>query len=104
MGSVRESFAIRAHKRSQEAEFLKFRAIIEAIIYAANGIAGSDPSSDTLESLISSVKNILLPDLAEEKEDKATKVKELMKAELERGPFKVEAMDFGKGRSKKGMN
>ena len=81
--------------------------MVQAIFYSVSSLAtalsGGDPGSpDTVNDLLSELKTLLLPSMANEKEDKAEKVKRIMERELSAGPFKVEAMVYEK--KGKGLN
>lgn len=108
MGSLQELFAMRAFREKQIARYMETRVLVEAILFGcgnvAAALAGSDqsPSPDSLNDLMTSLKGLLLPELAEERDSKVTKVMKLMEEEQKRGPFKVESMAFEK--RKKGLN
>ena len=70
---------------------------------SATLVGDNTPSSDTLRDLLSGYKELLMPESAEEREEKAKKVKEVMERENEKGPFQVEPMVFGQ-RKKRGLN
>ena len=109
MGSFKESLAIRTFREERQVEYLKLLAVVQAIGYTGNlvasVVAGSEnpPNPDKLNDLLGSIRGILMPELAEEKDDKAKQVKELMAKELNAGPFKVESMVFDNKREK-GLN
>lgn len=74
-------------------------SIVNAIIHVGNQIAaassgGSAPSggADSLKKSIESLREALLPDDSFEKESKAQRVKNILDAEMAKGPFKVRAM------------
>lgn len=88
-------------------EYVKTLTIVKAIEYAAGVIAtagsGEPPSTDGVNGLLGELKDLLLPEMAEDREDKAKKVKRIMEHEMAQGPFKVESMAH-EGRNKKGFN
>lgn len=100
---------MRAFDRRQLTNYLGTRTIVSAIMFVGQLIvaamakdgAASAPKIDDLNELMGSYKDLLLPGLAQEKDDKAKKLEKVFKEEIERGPFKVESMMTSKKRAKK---
>lgn len=108
VGSVQEELAMRAFRHKQYTRFLETRTIVEAITFvgglvvAAINKSGSAPKLDPLNDLLGELRSQLMPDLAEEKDSKAKKVKKIIEEEINRGPFKVESMGTtSKGKKRK---
>lgn len=67
-------------------------AIINAILGAANIIAGGQGGTDSVNKPLDALKGLLLPHWNEEKEDRAKKVKEVLEKEMAGGPIKVQVV------------
>jgi len=70
---------------------------MEGVKIINSGEGQFNKTSDMLKM----VRNVLIPELAEDVGKKAARVKELMEKELSRGPLKVQALDYGKGKKKR---
>lgn len=111
---MQEFLAIRAFDHKKQVEYLKLLAVVKAIEFStgsimsaisnANGGDASPPSPDGVNNLLDTIKGMLIPALAEDKEEKARKVKETIKREIERGPLIVQSMANTSSLKKKGLN
>lgn len=102
IGSLRESLALRAFRRNQIITLVQTQTIVQSIHWMANTITtavqkgDSFPSPDNINDLLETLRTLLLPELAEDKENRAQKVMKVMEKEIARGPFKVEGMAYNK--------
>lgn len=94
-------------RRRSEIEFLKIMSVINAIISVGNTVAasmsdsGAAPSSDSLNKTLESLREVLLPHLAEDSKRKAKKYEVLMKEELDRGPLKIKIVGKDSGQKRR---
>lgn len=100
-------FALKAFKEKQYTRYTETLLMVNSIIVASNNIVsalqGEQAPSNSLQDLLSSYKELLMPEFVEEREAKAKKVKKIMEQESAIGAFVVEPMVHGE-RSKKGLN
>ncbi len=105
---MQEQFALRAFKDKQYTRYVEVLLIIKSILTAADRISGAltdnQPSSSSdLKDLLSTYKELLMPEFAEEREEKVKKVQKIMERESKIGSFTVEPMVHDE-RNKKGLN
>ena len=79
--------------------------VVNAIIHVGQAIAaatsgGSSPGGDAFKKSLDELKKVLFPDEERKVEEKAQRVKEMLSAELDKGPIKITPVDGGqkKGR------
>ena len=104
---MEETLAFRALQQRNLGDYFKVLTIVQTIIYGFNSLmtamGGEQPAGpDTVNDLLSKLRELLLPDSKDESADRAKKVKEMMENEINNGPFKVEAMVYDK--KGKGLN
>ena len=87
INSVEEAIHLRVQQRERVIEFTKTLLIVNTIISAANSIASalaedsSSPSNDNIKDMIESLRGLLLPEYAEDKEKKAERARKLLEEE-----------------------
>ena len=85
---------IAALARKQTAQFLTTLTLVNAIIQVGNVIAasvsgGSASGQDNLKKVLTSLRELLLPEDVEEKESAAQRAMRLLKLETDKGPLLV---------------
>jgi len=102
VGSFEETAALKAFKNKQLLSYKKTQVLVEAIVYAGNTVSSmlaedaSAPSPDRINDLMGDLRELLFPEMASERDEKAKKVKKVMEREIAKGPFVVEGMTYGK--------
>lgn len=102
IGSLKESLAMRAFKRDQMITLVQTSIIVQSINWMANSVVtavqqgDSFPSTDGINDLMGVLRSLLLPELADDKEDRTKKAMEVMEREISKGPFKVEGMAYNR--------
>jgi hypothetical protein len=71
--------------------------IQEATKIMVSGEGGFTKTADAMRSL----RDALFPEIAEETRDKAKRTQEMISKELEKGPIKVQRLDYGGGKKKR---
>lgn len=97
---------MQAFRKRQLAQYTQTAIIVNAIQYGAGVVAsalsdGESPSPDKVNDLLNHLKSLLLPDLAEEKDEQAKKAMKAMEEEIKKGPFQVEGMQYNGGKRKR---
>lgn len=93
---------IAAINRRAEAEYLKVMVIVNAIITGCNSVVAAvskspeGSSSDALNKSLDGLKSVLLPQWAEENEQRAGEARKKLMAEMNRGPLKIQVMSNSK--------
>jgi hypothetical protein len=82
-------------------EYYKMMAIIVAIQEAASVVAGRGSDYSKTSKLVRKVRDLYFPEIAEETEEKAGRVEALVKGELDKGPMKVQRLDYNGKRKKR---
>ena len=87
-----------ALKRESQIQFLTTLCLINAIISTGNNVAaavsgGDAPVGDTLKKTTDQLRDLLLPELAESRDEAAARIKDELEKEMNRGPLKVRFMD-----------
>jgi len=105
---VHENIAIRQYRNEQEIKYINTLFMVQSVMYAAGVIAAAStgsamPSPDKLNELNDAFKELLMPEYAEERQDKAERVKKILEDGANQAPFVVTAMAYDK-RKKKGLN
>ena len=88
-----------AEKRS--IRFLELLSIVHAIQDAASSIITGEGKFSRTTDALRKLQGILFPERAEELEEKAARTKKMLEKEMEKGPMKVQALDYAKTRRKK---
>ena len=83
------------------AKFLEVKAIVTAITNAASVIVKGSGDFKNSEEALSDLRDFLLPQLAEDREDKAKKTAEIIRKEFESGPITIQALDYGRKKKKR---
>lgn len=92
-GSHEESIFTRYTERRASIEYLKILTVVNAIITAGNNIVAAvsksdqNPTSEKLKQSLDGLQNLLLPHVAEERENKAKDAKQMLQQELDKGPI-----------------
>lgn len=87
-----------AINRRAEVEFAKTMVIVNAIISGCNSVSAAvaqspeGSSSDALNKSLDALKSVLLPQWAEENEQRAGEAKKKLMEEMNRGPLKIQVM------------
>lgn len=105
-GSLEESLTSLALNKESEIEYLKVVTIVNAIISTGNAIrasiTGSDSSgSDSMKETLEELRDIMLPHLAENREEKAKQVKERLAEEHQKGPLQIKVMEDNRKRRRR---
>lgn len=74
--------------------------IVRAIMTAASVMAGGK-ADDKLQAIANDYTELIYPETAANKEDKAAITAAILKAEFERGPIKVQAQEYDRKRKRK---
>ena len=91
-----------AHRRNQQIEYYKTLAVVQASIYSGNmaaAAAAGDTSSvsvDNVNKALEQLRELLIPELVEDRKQREEKAKKIMDQELSKGSFKVTARTFDK--------
>ena len=91
-----------AYRRNQKIEYYKTLALVQATVYSGNVVAAaqsedsSPVSVDGINKVMDELKELMIPELAEDKKKKAERAKKIMDDELSKGAFKVTARTFDK--------
>ena len=110
IGSLKETLAIRSHRRNEEIRYINSIVMVQSIRYAADRIVAaltpgaSAPSPDSLNKALDLLQDYMMPDEADKRVDKAAKIKKILEDESNSKPFTVVPMAF-EGRQKgRGLN
>ena len=109
-GDVKELLALKAFRENRKIEYLKVMVQAHASVYAGQIVAaamaqsGNSPDIGMVNKPLELLKEMLMPELAEEGAAKAERAKKLLEEELAKGSFQVEAMVFDKGKKKRKRN
>lgn len=102
VGSLKETTALKAFRNKQLISFTKTQVLVEAIVYAGHVVASmlakdaTAPGPDRINDLMANLRELLFPEMGEDKEEKAKKAMKVVEKEIAKGPFKVEGMTYGK--------
>ena len=87
INSVEEAVHLRMQRRERIIEFTKTLLLVNTIISASNNIVsalsedGSSSSNDNVKDMIESLRGLLLPEYAEDKEEKAENARKILEEE-----------------------
>jgi hypothetical protein len=102
-GSPEESLLVLAQERKAEIEYLKIRAIVNAIVSVGSSIRSAlsgtaSGGNDGIQDSMNSLKVMLLPHLAEDRDRRAAQIRKTLIEEANRGPIQIKIMDRKKRR------
>lgn len=106
-GSLKDLCSRIGMERERLARYSETLAIVNAIISVGNALVATISHTPAQQSVkkgkdvMELLKELLLPQVAENNERDAEKVKARLKAELDKGPFKVRSMAYSKRRGRK---
>lgn len=86
---------MRAFRHRQNTEFLKIRAIVEAVAYA--GTDGISKVNETLKALL----GMLVPEIAEDRDRRERHMRAKVEKLKDMGPMEVRPMDEGGFRNRR---
>lgn len=95
VGSLAETLAISAHRHREQVRFRRTMVLVNAIIHTGKMVAqaaagsGSSSDGDELQKSINGLKELMFPELAEDREEKAREAKKLIEEEMNKGPMKA---------------
>lgn len=107
VGSTDSTFARIGIERERQVKYTQTIAIVNAIMTMGTAVVSAitqtpnQSSGDKLKKVLDHLRDLLLPELAEQREKDADRVKELLHREVEQGPIKVTPMTRKKSRRKK---
>lgn len=101
VGSLEESLLIDRMSEKVTVDFLGVVAIVQAIQEAAGAIVNGEGKFTKSAETIKKIQGILYPELGEEVEEKAKRSEELLQKEFDRGPLKVQRLDYSIDRRRK---
>lgn len=81
--------------------FLGVVAIVQAIQEAASAIVNGEGKFTKSADTIKKIQSMLFPEFGEELEEKARRSEELLQKEFDRGPLKVQRLDYSIDRRRK---
>jgi hypothetical protein len=84
----------------RELRYMETLLILNAIQGLASQLSGKDPGKG-LQDLFRDYKNAMFPDSAVNLEESGKRTERILKAEMERGPMRVEAQQYAKPKRKK---
>lgn len=85
----------------REARLLELFVVVNAIREGATRIAGGQTDGAGVRDAFNAYRDLLFPELREEKAAKAVSSKVLLEREFKKGPMIARAIDDGKGQRKK---
>lgn len=107
-GSLEEKLARIGLERERRIEYLKTVVMVNAIIGIGNNIAAAVTGSpnnqlggDKLTKSLELLRDLLVPEEGEQKEEKAKSAREKLEREIAKGPLKVRPIQSGRQRRKK---
>ena len=104
LGPIEESLLIDRIAEDKTALYLGLVAIVQAIQEAAGAIVNGEGKFTRSSDTIKKIQSILFPEIGEELEEKAKRSEELLQKEFDRGPLKVQRLDYSIDRRRKKRN
>jgi len=87
INSTEEAIHIRILRRQKSIEFTKNLLMVNTIISSSNNVAASmseessSPSNDNIKDMIECLRGLLMPEYAEDKDEKAQKARKILEEE-----------------------
>lgn len=97
--SHQTSFLLEHLRHREEVRYAEVTLMVAASIHAGK-IAGQQEPGDSLGSALRHYKNLVFPDIKNDLEGKARKKEDILKHEFERGPLKVQSLEYGTKKKK----
>ncbi len=88
------AFLIEHAQHREELRYAETIALVAAVTHAGK-VAGHVEPGDSLGTALRHYKNLVFPDIKTDLESTARKKEEILKHEFERGPIKVQSLEYG---------
>lgn len=93
------SFMLEHLQHKQDVRYAETVLHVSAMVHAGKVAAGGDPG-DSLSAALRHYKNVMFPDVKVDLEKTAREKEDLLRHEYEKGPLKVQSLNYGSRKKK----